>query len=494
VLAVAGAANRRELLRPAFVLFGLALVSLSALAPSPAPLLAPAIAFFVAAGLAHRPLTAWRTLAAALVLVILFIPIRRYTMPGNLPFELEPYRVLVALIAGGWFVAMLVDPRVRLKSTGFEAPLLAYAAVALCSILANTSRIAALGVQTDVLKEMTFFASFLIVLYLIVSVVGSRAEIDTLVKLLVGGAAAVAVVALVESRTGYNPFNNLAGWIPILQLSELPEVPVRGARLRVYASAQHPIALGALFAATIPLAVYLLKRTGQRRWLVAGGVLTLAAMATVSRTAIAMLVVGFVVFLRLRPVATRRILPALIPICVAANLALPGTLGSLKEAFLPAGGVLAEQSAMPGYRGAGRIADLGPAAEEFKRQPLFGQGIGTRIVDVGRANADILDNQWLMVLLETGIVGALAWVWLFVRTIRRLSRASREDDAPAGWLFTALAASLFAFAVGMFTYDTFSFIQVTFVGYILIAFAAVALRIHERERVSAAADLARAER
>ena len=476
LVVAAGITSRREAYRPAFVVCALALVAMSTVAPGPAPMLAPAIAAVVAAALAYRTLAAWRTLIGLLVLVILFIPIRRYTMPGNLPFELEPYRVLVALVAGGWFVSMLVDRRVRLRSTGFEAPLLAYCAVGLCSILANTSRIQALGVQTDVLKEMTFFTSFLIVLYLIVSTIRTRVEVNTLLKLLVGGSTIVALFALFESRTGYNPFNNLANWIPILQLSELPEVPGRGARLRVYASAQHPIALGAMFAISIPLGLYLFRLTRSRRWIAASGVLTLAAMATVSRTAVVMLLVGFLVFLYLRPVHTRRILPALVPICVAANLAIPGTLGSLKEAFFPAGGVLAEQSALPGYRGAGRLADLGPATKEFKRQPLLGQGLGTRITDAGRQNADILDNQWLMTLLETGLLGVIAWIWLFSRTIRRLMRASREDEGPDGWLYTALAASLFAFAIGMFTYDTFSFIQVTFVGFILIACASVVLR------------------
>ena len=40
----------------------------------------------------------------------------------------------------------------------------------------------------------------------------------------------------------------------------------------------------------------------------------------------------------------------------------------------------------------------------------------------------------------------------------------------------ALAASLTAFAVGMLTFDAFAFIQVTFVAFILLGFAAVATR------------------
>ncbi len=43
----------------------------------------------------------------------------------------------------------------------------------------------------------------------------------------------------------------------------------------------------------------------------------------------------------------------------------------------------------------------------------------------------------------------------------------------------ALAASLAAFGVGMFTYDTFSFVQVTFIAFVMLAFGAVALSARE---------------
>ena len=51
----------------------------------------------LAAALSSAILFRWSTLLIGLVLVILFIPIRRYTLPGSLPFDLEPYRVMVAV-------------------------------------------------------------------------------------------------------------------------------------------------------------------------------------------------------------------------------------------------------------------------------------------------------------------------------------------------------------------------------------------------------------
>src|SRR5262245_63497625 len=48
--------------------------------------------------LTHRFLLQWHVLAAAIVLCILLIPINRYEFLGHMPFNLEPYRLLVAAV------------------------------------------------------------------------------------------------------------------------------------------------------------------------------------------------------------------------------------------------------------------------------------------------------------------------------------------------------------------------------------------------------------
>jgi O-antigen ligase len=167
----------------------------------------------------------------------------------------------------------------------------------------------------------------------------------------------------------------------------------------------------------------------------------------------------------------------LIPALIVIKLVLPGTLGAIKQSFLPAGGLLAEQSSMPGQSGSGRIADLGPALDEWKRQPLLGQGFGTRVVDpitLG-PRANILDNQWLGTLLELGVVGFFGWIWFFARVVRRCGREAKEDDSARGWLLVSIAAGVAAYAVGMLTFDAFSFIQVTFLLFILVGLASALL-------------------
>ena len=431
------------------------------------------LAALVAVGAAcHRILTRWDTMLAGLIAVIMLIPIRRYTMPGDLPFELEPYRVLVALLAAAWLSALLIDPRVRLRRSGFEGPLTLIVCASVGSVIVNGNRISQLGVDSEVAKKLTFFASFLLVFYLVVAVTRTAGGVDLLVKTFVTTGAIVAMFAIYETRSSYNFFDHLSGFVPFIDINEYPTSGRRGGQIRATGSAQHPIALGAALVMLTPLAVYLARTSGRRRWYAAAGVLCLGTLATVSRTGVLMLLVVGVVFVWLRPKEAKRMWPALIPAIVVIHFAMPGALGTIRGAFFPEGGLIEDQMKSAGTRGSGRVADLGPALSEWAQNPVLGQGYGTRIVDRGRDNAQILDNQWLKTLLETGVLGLLAWLWLYVRAIRRFGRLARDDHSPRGWLLAALTAALAAFAFGMVTYDAFSFIQVTFVSFLFLALAA----------------------
>lgn len=454
-----------------------ALLSITVVSGSQTHVIAPLAAIATIVGLTHRRLLRWENLVGCLLVVMMFIPIGRYTIPGGLPFQLDPYRVLVALLLLAWASSLLIDPAVRVSRSQFDLPLLGLLFIALVSTAVNSGRITAPGASTIVAKRLTFFISFLLTYFVIVSLIRSMQHVRFLVKVLVTCSAVLGALALVEYVTGFNVFNHLRSVLP---LSESP-VPYslgrRGDRLRVYGSSQHPIAYGALFAMMLPLTGYLWSATRERRWLACAGLIALGLVSTESRTAIIMAAAVLLVLLRLRARSIKRLWPALLPALVAIHFALPGSLGSLTSAFFPQGGLVAQQQSGAGTYGSGRLADWAPSIAAWKHRPLIGGGIGTRITDKGPLqNANILDDQWLTTLLETGIAGVIAWFWLFASFWRRLSFAARKDWTPRGWLCAALAADVTAFAVGMLTYDAFSFIQVTFVLFVLLALGAVALR------------------
>jgi polysaccharide biosynthesis protein PslJ len=434
------------------------------------------------AATAHRVLLAWRTSLTVTILVILWIPIRRYELPAALPFDLELYRITIAAVSIAWLASLLIDSRVRLRNSVIDGPLLAVTGVYALSIVFAGDRLNDPGLGATAAKAFVLFAGFVVFFYLIVSVVRRFDEVEFLIRILVGGASVVAFFALLEAWSGKNVFDHLGAVIPVLNLTDFltGEELARGGRRRVYASAQHPIPLGAMLVMLLPLAVYLAERRRSPRWWLATALLLLAALATLSRTAIVMLLALAVVYWVVRPRDMRRLVsrtwPLIVPAVLAVHFLLPGTLGTFKDLFFAQGALIEQRSDVS--VGHGRLASLGPGLEVVAENPVLGLGYGTRIVDSADPlkNSFIVDNGWLSTGMDAGLAALAAWLWLFLRFIRRLRREARIDPSPRGQLLGAFAAAVTAFAVGMLTYDAFSFIQVTLVLIILLALACAAVR------------------
>lgn len=499
--AATGTVARGSIASSAFLLAGLAALAVGTVTGGPATILGMMAIVAVTVVVSQRWLLRWDVLTGILIAVILFIPIRRFVIPGNLPFQLEPYRLFVAVLVGAWGTSLLIDPRVRLRRSGLEGPLWLFIGAAVVSVLANFDRLAS-GAQyfdpatravrsgpldSNVVKAFTFFFSFVLVFYVIVSVVRQPKRVDGLVKLLVCGGVVVAVLSVVESRTGVNYFDRLPRLLPFLQENFLDTVPNRGARLRARGPAEHAIALSAALVMLVPLGIYLAASTRKLRWWLAAALTTVGALAAVSRTGVVMLAVVGIVFLWVRPRAVKRLWPALIPALILVHFAIPGTLGTLKQSFFPAEGLLAEQQVLSGgaQPGGGRLADIAPSLAEWWERPLVGHGFGTRITvyDSGTGqlpNAIILDNQWLGTLLETGLLGTAALAWLLILFLRRVLREARQDTSSRGWLLCAIGSSVAAIAIGMFVFDALSFVQVAFLLFILMALGIVTLETQPR--------------
>jgi O-antigen ligase len=432
----------------------------------------------------QRVLLAWQTMLGVILLVILFIPIRRYTVGGNLPIELEPYRIVIALVLACWFCALAADPAVRWRKTGIEAPIIALLVAMLLSMVVNIGRVNAAG--PTVIKNFTFFLSYLLMVYFIASVIRSRHNLDRMIQLLVGGGAIIALTALVEWKTTTNFFNWYSHVMPFLHYVDEGVAQARGSGVRARGSAQHPIALSAALVMLVPLAFYLYQRHRKLIWLGAMGLLTLGALSTGSRTGTTMLIAVLVSFLFIRPRETVRLLPWLLPGLIVIQVVMPGTLGTMKSMLNPSY-LIREQSYDEGAT-AGRVADLGPALDRWSQKPFFGSGFGTTVADPNaskESESQILDDQWLGSLLEVGAVGVLALLFLWVGTVRRLNRWGRRARDPNDyWLSTALAASIIAFAVGMLTFDAFAFIQVTFFAFVMLGLAGVLTRRQPASQVA----------
>jgi hypothetical protein len=432
----------------------------------------------------------WSILIAAMLTVVLLIPSDgRYNLGAGLPIQLEPYRIVAGMLIAGWIVALLVDPRVRIRATKMEGPIVLIIVATIGSDLLNPGRVG--STSTYVIKALWLLACFVLFLYLTVSVVRTRAVVERIITVLVIAGCVEATGALLQRKTGTDVFDHLHGILPMFSFNPgaIPGALVRGGNIRATAAAGHPIELSSTMSMLMPMAVYLAVSRRQKGWWVALVMLLIGDFSGGSRTGIIGILTMVCVFIWLRPRQTLRCWPALIPLLAVVHTLSPGSLGGIESSFFPSGGLLQQQGHTFVGRGGvvlhdTRLSRLGPSLHEWSQHnPFFGEGYGTRVVGNGPDgkpnpddNATVLDDQWLGTFLMTGVLGIIGWIWLFGRVTRRLAARSRLERGMAeGWLPVALAASTAGFAASMVTYDAFSYTQATFLVFTTIALSVVIL-------------------
>jgi O-antigen ligase len=408
----------------------------------------------------------------AFVAIVWFIPIRVYTLPAPGPVKLEPYRLMVILLAVALLLGAISGTR-RIRTCGLRGALVTLSASAIISLAVNYSSFTERMLGTEATKAATYLLTFPIVFVLVASGVRSRADVERCLKAIVLGGAVVAFAAIVETRTQYNVFNHLRTVLPFLQDTGARAAEVRSGQLRAEASSQHPIALGVALALTLPLSLALAMRVRDTvRRIVFGGsalLLVIGMVATISRTAFlalaVMVLIGLVVERRL----LLRLWPLAIVLLIGAHTVLPGGMGRLYHSFFPKGGITSEQSVRAGGVGSGRLADLDPAFKLVQSHAFFGTGdplppppdlaenpIDT--VDSTPPDPIIFDDQYLTSLVGHGVIGLAAVLWLVGAIVFRLLRASRRARGSLP-LLSACTAAVAGFAAAMLTFDAFAFVQ-----------------------------------
>ncbi len=464
----------------------------------PRETLAGAAVFIVAGLLAMRelatPTVTWPNAIAAFVLIMWLIPARGYRLPITLPFNLEPYRIVLAalllvLIAGA------ISGRLRLEFLGFGVPLLLLAGTAVVAAILNYNELASAFEGGGAFKSLSYFLGFLALFVLVASTIQTQAAMDTVVRALVIGATIVAFSAIYESRSSYNAFDHLSEWIPALVREARIGFEDRGGNVRVYASAQHPIALSSALFMAFPLALYLVGRATtqlrSRLWILAAGICAMGAVATISRTTVIMALALGLVALWVRGRQVVRFWPFLLILPVAIHFAVPGALGGIYKALtFQSGGLAADAYARSGEQGSGRLADLGPGLRAWDESPLVGKGIGSQVTtkEAGVAQTAegaegaviFFDNEWLNTLVSLGIVGLVVVGWFVWGSLITVGRFARRVRGPRSDLAAACAAAIGAFGIAMFVFDAFAFVQATIFFFLIAALGLQARRLGPR--------------
>jgi hypothetical protein len=454
-------------------------------------------ATLIALGEATRQIVTWPNATIVFVGLVWLVPIKLYRLPVDLPFQLEVYRVAILLLVLALVVSSMYTGR-EVSAAGVGVPLFALAAAALLSQVVNARSLEVPGQEGQALKSLSFFLSFIIVFLVVASTFDRLQDVDRVVTALVVGGIVVAVAAIYEGRTLYNVFDHLDGWIPFAR-NEREVFDFRGGRLRVHASAQHPIALGAALMMMVPLAVYLAQKAATTTkgvaWMGGGGVLLIGALTTISRTTVMMGAAMLLMTVWLRPRVVARLWPLLLVLPLIAHVAAPGALGGLAKSFGLAGGepLIESVQGRAGESGSGRLDDIDPALDLWSRSPIVGLGIDSPEIvttapieeTTGQTPAVplIFDNQYLHTLVTLGLLGIVGTVWFVWGSTLRLASAAKRTAGDDGHFLTACAVVCAGYGAGMVFFDSFAYVQAT-----LFLFMVAALGLRTLELVSAPAE------
>lgn len=464
----------------------LATVLLSAVAVAAAYYLNPLFAGAALFGISFLYLTrklvfSWTGAFIVLLGVIMFIPVRYYSLPIPIGFALEPYRLVIVLMVVAAIVALMIDPVFVWRPVAFGWPLAIWVGTSLISIAANVQFISEGGLGTGVVGAIVTDILMLSVFYIARLVMRNEGLIEAFLTFLVWSAVIVAFFAVIERATQQNIFTMLDKFLPLQRLGAEQEA-YRAGGYRSFGSSQHPIALAVMFTMMIPIAVYLSKYARwplneiNRRIIYFGCILALllGVVTAVSRTAIVTLGVMFLVTLILRPKVGGWLALATIPVLGLGFVLIPKILTDMIGSFLNPDELIASQYTSAGMAGAGRLADLEPAMAIVREHPFFGTGVGSRVVVGEEKNAFILDNQWLGTLMDAGAVGVIGLIVLFLAPVVMLMRYSFKSTTTPQYasLAFSIAILLIGYTIAAYFYDAFGFYQAFMLFWVFLAIGA----------------------
>lgn len=287
------------------------------------------------------------------------------------------------------------------------------------------------------------------ILLLAVDGIPSRERLEVLLRRIVMAGTAVAVVGILQFVAGFDLAARIG--IPGLQdhFADASFIFERSTFRRVAGTTAHPIEFSVVLAMVFPLALNfaLTAPAGRRRrWWAAVATIGVALPMSVSRTAVlGMVAVAITLFPTWPKVRRRQALKGLVVYAVAMKLLVPGLLGTIKAFFFS---VEVDPSI------SARQGDYGYVGRFISESPITGRGYATFIP----TRYDFIDNQYLLSMVETGIVGLLSLIGLVVVGMS-LARGARKRSADAAGreLGQALAASIAVVAITCATFDFLSF-------------------------------------
>jgi len=255
----------------------------------------------------------------------------------------------------------------------------------------------------------------------------NRSRLDDLIRMLVWLCTVMGLIGIVQFSTGLYVIDAIQfpGLVSHKDLETGISFRDRGDGLfQVASTARHYIEFSAVMAMALPVAIYAARynRTRLSRQMAFLGaiIIGVAIPLTLSRTGILAAAVGLVIMGMFWSWRMRFNMFVLVGTVLAGIMVIrPGVLGTIRSLF-------SNLDTDPSIEG--RTDDYASAGAFFAERPWLGRGPGTFIPTIYRW----LDNEWLLHVITTGIIGTAALAALHVTAISLAGiayrRASRDQD------------------------------------------------------------------
>jgi hypothetical protein len=412
-------------------------------------------------------------LLAAVIATLVLIP-DRYTVPLVNGLGLRPYQLLTVALGIGLFRSF---HRGRPLAAGRPALLTGLlVVVAVASTIDNLERLSDKA-YLGAIRLIVTLSLYVVLAVAVAALANTPARRRFVLGVVVTLVAVGAIFAIRESTTE-QPFR-LQPTPPGLVEQRDADTPdgatpttiIRNNVARPAGLAANPLELSAVMSLAVPFGVVL--ALSSRRWLARvwfGGcslLIGLAVVLSISRTGV--LSAGVMLLVALLANIRR---PRVVLLGFAAVAALGFTVAKLVPHSVEA---LTEQLSKDGNSDpslATRLEDYQELDDLLGPHPWLGRGPQAITTYVSRDGTRmILDNQYLLAIAETGLIGLAAMVVVFLSTAsaaERRIRSGRDEQE----VFTAVLCATFAFAVMAAAFDVLRFSQASALFMIVVGIAA----------------------
>lgn len=417
--------------------------------------------------------------------VLFLVPFDAIELPISLPLSSTLDRPLLVAIATLWLLTLAIvsgGARPRVKLTRVHFAVLAFLGVCLVGVAFNGGALASMDEISLVVKKLALLISYVLFFFIVASVIRPR-EVPRYAALMVVLGVIVAVATVVEYRLHYNVFYSLWGKLFAITVPPELDMPDSIGRLTVYGPTNQPLELAAMLAMVLPFAVIgsIDAATRRRRLLytIAIGLLLAGGLATSRKTSIVAPVGAILLLVAYRPrTIVRSLLGLALVLGVLVHFTSPGALGSVLTQLEPGhvNNVLSTTD---------RTARYDAVRPDILSHPLLGRGYESYDPHKYR----ILDNEYLGLLIATGLLGALAYFAILATMMSAAHRTIRGPDPRRASLALAAFAAVGVIALASGLFDVLSFPHVPYLLFFVGAMI-VALREHSpalepvRRRVS----------